>query len=210
MWLQHLFLPAIRLFTTLCAAREKVKLKSSDVFDWDEYEEILYKGLHEAILRFSKKHTSEHFYGCCIDCNAEYGQVLLHFNSIEWLKNRVETERWDVGGWEGYFDVIGELEKEDHFFSQIWNTNEEYILDKMFPEEDEWDEEDSPVEDFMVMVSKVANRLGVSEAVKALNRTEDFIIVAADHDEEIDEGRTRMQRVASVKRKFNIRLLYDI
>ncbi len=171
-------------------------MKSKEVFDWAEYEELLYKGLEEAVSRLAKKYREIEFYGLCIDCNAEYGDVLLHLNTEENIIKNNKTSKWDVGDW-GYFDVIDELEENDNFFSNLWEDKKTYCIDKMFPveEEDEFDEGENPIEDFMIMISKVANRLKSSAAISSLKKTNDFRIVAADHDEAIEEGIERMEKL---------------
>ncbi|MCE2571186.1 hypothetical protein [Motilimonas eburnea] len=164
---------------------------------WEEYEEALFQGVFESIKRFSNQSHDDTFYAMCIDTNAEYGQVLLHFNSIESLDASDGDARWDVGGWEKYFDIIDELEQDDRFFSDIWSVHEKDILDKMMRIEDEWDHGEWPIEDFMIMASKVGNRLAASDVFRNLKVTSDFKVVVVNHDEEIEEGILRMQKVAN-------------
>ena len=66
-------------------------MKSNEIFNWAEYEAILYQVLHEAISRVSDKYPNIQFYGLCIDCNAEYGQVLLHLNTESDIKENKKT-----------------------------------------------------------------------------------------------------------------------
>lgn len=164
-------------------------MKSSEIFNWAEYEAILYPVLHEAIIRVSKKYPNIQFYGMCIDCNAEYGQVLLHLNTESDIIENKKEEYWDVGDWE-YFDLMDELQNNDNFFNKAWKRYEDYIVENMFQ-----DDEENPIEDFMVMISKVANKLQNSEAIKTLNKTQNFRIVAADHDEDIEDGYERMEKL---------------
>ncbi len=169
-------------------------MKSNEIFNWSEYGELLYKGLHEATIRVGKLYPEIEFYGLCIDCNAEYGDVLLHLNTEKDIVENNKDDKWDVGDWE-YFDLIDELEKDDNFFSKLWEDKKAYCIDKMSPIEDEWDSGENPVEDFMVMISQVANKLKTSDAIAKLNKSSDFRIVAADHDEDIEEGVDRMERL---------------
>lgn len=164
-------------------------MKGKEVFNWAEYESILYKGLHEAVNRINKKHPNIQFYGMCIDCNAEYGQVLLHLNTESDIKEKNKEEFWDVGDWE-YFDIIDDLQEKDNFFNKLWGKKEEYIAENMSE-----DEEGNSIESFMLMISKVANRLQTSDAIKQLNKTTNFRIVAADHDEDIEDGYERMLKL---------------
>jgi hypothetical protein len=160
-------------------------VKSHDIFNWTEYEATLYKGLHEAVNRIIEKYPNIQFYGMCIDCNAEYGQVLLHLNTETDIRNNNKEEYWDVGDWK-YFDLMDELQEKDKFFDIAWKKHEDYITKNMFKDDT------PPTDDFMAMIAKVANDLGNSEAIKTLNKTEKFRIVAVDHDEDIEEGYERM------------------
>jgi len=167
-------------------------LRSSDLFDWNEYENLLYESLEKAILQASEKYSDTEFYGMCLDCHAEHGDVFLHFNSEEDILSNNKTDWWDVGNWE-YFHVLDELQKDDAFFDRLWGNKREYIEDKMAPLDREWADGEDPIEDFMIMVAKVAIRLKKSEAVKRLKRTSDFCIVSADHGESIEQGFDRMK-----------------
>ena len=63
---------------------------------------------------------------------------------------------------------------------------------------EERDDGEEPLEDFMIMISKVANKLKTSNAVASLGRTKGFRIVAVDHDEDIEEGFQRMDKLEEI------------
>lgn len=171
-------------------------MKRTSSINWDEYEEILYNGLEEAVYRFAEKYKSIEFYGLCIDCNAEYGDVLLHFNTEEDIEKNNKEDKWDVGDWE-YFDVIDELEKDDGFFNNAWGKHKQNCVYKMYSVESSegFDCCEAPVEEFMLMMSKIAIRLKLSPAVGYLRKTRDFKLVAVDHDEEMKDGFLRIMKL---------------
>ncbi len=148
-------------------------MRSKEIFNWKEYEELLYEGLHEAIKRVTQTYPDIEFYGMCIDCNAEYGEVLLHLNTEDGIEG---DEKWDVGAWEKYFDVFDNLQENDNFFDNSWEEKREYIIENMSSEQ-ELDEGEIPVEDFMVMISEVAIKLETSDAIARLKKKEQVISV---------------------------------
>lgn len=56
--------------------------------DWNELEDCLFNITVEQIKRFTSTHQDETFYGFALDCNSEYGNVLLCLNTPESLRQR--------------------------------------------------------------------------------------------------------------------------
>ncbi|WP_339746976.1 DUF4303 domain-containing protein [uncultured Rubinisphaera sp.] len=80
--------------------------------NWSGLEECLYELIRDDIKRFAETHKHETFYGFALDCNSEYGNVLLCFNSPESLKQQAEKYASDRPN-KAAFDKISQKLHED-------------------------------------------------------------------------------------------------
>jgi hypothetical protein len=61
--------------------------------DPSQIEETLFKTSSEEIGRFAGEHPNETFYGFFMDCDSMSGDVFLHLNTPEKLRERVESAK---------------------------------------------------------------------------------------------------------------------
>ncbi len=73
--------------------------------DWNELENCLFNITVDAINQFASSHQDETFYGFAFDCNSEYGNVLLCFNTPESLRQR-SIEYADNSTQPSWFDQV--------------------------------------------------------------------------------------------------------
>lgn len=158
-------------------------------FDWKRMEDEMLAGIKARIDDFAKDHQQETFYGFALDSNAFYFEVLgslntedkLHANAVEFQKQFQrehpswtlhefqEYLRWDSGSW-GYFEVYsGGCDPDD--------DPEPYR------------------EEYLDMCCRVAARLSLENVFSTLKTTPEFRVICRDHDEKLEEGEKRLQRI---------------
>ena len=176
-------------------------MNSAEIFHWKEYESVLSLALEEAIFRFGYEYPDIQFYGMCIDCNPYSGEVQLHFNDEnEQIKN-YQFDKWNVSEWK-YFDVLEELQREDDFFDEMWRETLQHIKKHMLPMHTRWEDGSAPTEDFLTMVSRVANNLKESKVISLLNKTNNFRIITAEHDDTLAQS---LQRILNTGASITIK-----
>jgi hypothetical protein len=176
--------------------------------DWNQMEEVLYELSAHDIRAFAKAHSNETFCSFFLDCNADYGEVLVCLNteearaksadyyhqkypeSYKSVESAIEMLRLSPGDWEyqGF-----NFERWDEKWDSFRDAVEEAILD----EEERAEEEDG--DDFVApsairfleIACRVAIRLDQDGVLECLNRTTDFSVMCADHDESNEESLSR-------------------
>ena len=165
--------------------------------DWNAFENELVAAIETQIERFASKHTKETFYGFALDCNAEYGDILLCVNTCDalaktasqylklrpnsTLQSEIDSLRWALGDWKYQGFNIN---------TRLWSKQYGASLAKS----------DAPIgyegiEQFMVSACRSLLRVEDSGVFNKLSRTGDFRVACVDHDENIDEGDVRLKRV---------------
>ena len=179
--------------------------------DWPLMEKTLIDICLRDIKKFAEEHTDEEFYGFTLDCNSEYGDVLLCLNTKqdlrkqaekymklhrEWPENKtledIEQDlRWNAGDWK-------HQEFNSKEFNSDWRIFAEFILDKVDSEEEDPDTFMKPSQEiFMGMACRVVFRLQSIGAFDCLNRTPDFRVFVSDHEDLKEDAWNRLQRVRS-------------
>ncbi len=212
--------------------------------DWQDVESHLLLAATKELRHFGDAHRTEEFYGFAIDCNSEYGSLLLCLNTQKHLhdcavKYSVEPPNQDVFGQmlrkiDEKFgkDVFAELSNQpprtreeyeqslrwslgdwlyqgfnSEEFDSAWKNFEDTICDALLEEEipdGEGIDEDplfkSPLQNqFLRSVCRVALQLESISAFDVLNRTDDFLVYVADHDEPDEDSWARLK---SARREY--------
>ena len=91
-----------------------------DGINWAGLESEMLRLATEDVARFAKQFGNETYYGFFLDCNAEYGEVLLCFNSIEALeysahnvsdaelRNREFFRQMDISNYKEMCEEVGD------------------------------------------------------------------------------------------------------
>lgn len=179
--------------------------KAVESIDWGAFENRLFELSKVEIAAFAQAHADETFYGFGFDCNADYGQVFLCLNTQDDLRataesskerypNRYKTKsveeienrlRWNMEDWK-YQDFASES------FGDGWNEFEDLIIDNAFADDDPDRELQAH---FLSSVCRVATRLQKENVFQSLNRTPDFRVFVADHDEPEETSWNRLKTV---------------
>ncbi len=184
------------------------KLDNDKAVDWKEIEDALYQiGMHYT-LAFAPLHHDERFYAFAFDCNADCCAVSACLNTEEslgkfarehqqkWPKlygektqEQLQKElRWSLGDWEYECSTA---------FSLAWQPIQDALRNAV-----PWDVDDEQAlpnfrESFIRMACRAMIRLESAGVFNLLNRTEDFKIFVAGHDEIGDQGWNRLESVRS-------------
>lgn len=155
---------------------------------------------------FAAQHEHEIFYGFFLDCNATYFEILGHLNTDVMLHAKaqasklehtelykgvmietlIEDFRWSGGDW-GYFQIFDACGHDETYDRMIEDMIKHFTLTRRGI--------DSRIyEDFLDMACRVAARLERGNAFDGLQRTPNFRVLCADHDESVEDGERRLQR----------------
>jgi Domain of unknown function (DUF4303) len=112
-------------------------------------------------------------------------ELLYAGNAVEKAK---ETLTWDIGGWKYH-----SYNESDGFIPLLWSEWEPYeeMTSDLILEGDAEEIE----EQFLNMVCRALIRLENENAFDALRRTDGFGSLVVDHDESIEDGFERIQRI---------------
>lgn len=157
--------------------------------DWTDIENRLYELCASEIQLFAKTHSGESFYAFALDCNGEYGDVLLCLNSPDELHRSGDDLRWSLGDWkyQGF---------ETREFDKAWRRYARVITEACLEEEEDVRTFLKPTQGlFMLTACRVLIRLESANAFDVFRRTHDFKTWVADHDESDEESWTRLDNV---------------
>lgn len=167
----------------------------------------------EGVEQFLAENPALEFYAFAYDCNAEYAQVSLCFNTEtdfqETLKDYQSGEyaeyyqteedindlRYNTGDWEFQcFDTINVLSDEEltAIFNEIYPEKkkvEDYTL---------WNEF---VESLMHLFCEVMIDFSQTDTYKKIPKTSNFISYCIDHDEDVETAFERFEKMNGVKLK---------
>lgn len=188
--------------------------------NWPTLEKTLFRLAADDIQTFAEGHSDETFYGFAFDCNSEYGQVLFCFNTPDEFQQRAKyyaTKPRHLGLARSLDEQFG-TNYEQQVSQKPRKTPEEYE-DKLrwklgdwkyqgfnSPRfESEWESFEDMVteaclfrnaakQNFMAAVCRVVIRLESDGVFHSLNRTDDFKVYAADHDEVAADSWERLLR----------------
>jgi hypothetical protein len=145
------------------------------------------------------------FYGVALDCNVDCGAVFVSANTEAALRahcletKRVKPDRplekamselkWALGDWT-YYCINAEADEWERQWTPIAVEIETYL-----DEVDDDDEASEWREQFLVTMCRILVSLENERAFDVLRRDSDFRLCCADHDEPLEAGEARMQRV---------------
>ena len=172
--------------------------------DWKRLEETLRRASAEAIGTFASAHGGESFYGFALDCNPDYGEVLLCLNTeaglartaaghyADWSPREVEGRlRWSLGDWR--YHAFNTEPPCAEAWERAWSATVERIQEAFAEAEDA--EADDMEERFLVSACRVLLALEKDGAFDALGRDPGFKTLVAGHDEVIEDSWARLLRV---------------
>jgi hypothetical protein len=177
--------------------------------DWKRIEETLRRASGEAIGEFAAAHPAESFYGFALDCNPDYGEVLLSLNTeadlaataarryAGWSPREIEGRlRWGVGDWR--YHAFNTEPPCAEAWDRAWSGTVDRILDAFAEAEDE--EADDMEERFLVSACRVLLALEKDGAFDVLGRDPGFKTLVAGHDEPIEDSWARLLRFRNARR----------
>lgn len=177
--------------------------------NWSRLENRLYDLSVDALRSFAAGHPDEVFYGFMFDCNGEYGDVGLCLNTEEDLRETIRKRyshysqemilelRWCAGDWkyQGFNTNFDELSQR---FRSGWEALQEKVQDQCDEDDEDCDEdedENPTVIHFLESVCRVLLRMEATDAFACLHRTADFGTLVCDHDESLEDARSRLNRI---------------
>lgn len=184
--------------------------------NWKELEKTLLSLTKNSIEWFGSEHEDEVFYGFAYDCNSQYGDAGICFNTEDSLRKlakkmypkmsakKVNDElRWDPGDWEyrgvnydSIYNVEASWEMEwEPFSSKLHKIIAAHRVDSI-----EAFKSVSRITDcFLTAVCRVLIELETSDVFNCVNKTDDFKVFAVDNDEDLAEGWHRLNKIRKVR-----------
>lgn len=166
------------------------------VVDWQALEQALFDSIKAQVEAFSKTHQDDVFYGFAIDCNAYYANVLFCLNTLESLdetakeyadhddeasvtQEKSELE-WSLGDWQ----YVG-----FNLDSPSWEDEVPFL--------EQYSElpDDQQTEEFLNTCCRALVHAEQDGAFSVLNCTDNFRVACMDHDEDIETGDRRLERI---------------
>ena len=156
----------------------------------------------QGVSQFLKEHPDLKFYAFAYDCNVEYAEVNLCFNTEEDFaealshyqngkyaehyqdKEDIEELKYNTGDWEYQcFDTLYLYSNEEieEILGQI--PDEDYTLLNEF------------LEEMLLLITEVLIDFTHTEIYQRIPKTEDFIAYAIDHDEDFYDAKERMEKI---------------
>ncbi|MGE0212549.1 MAG: HEAT repeat domain-containing protein [Parvibaculaceae bacterium] len=188
---------AIRSAQSKIAARHR-RHRSAQVFDWERMGNGLLRYVEQTLNCLSQEYQDTVFDAGALDCNAEYGQVLVSFNAASVNGPSSEPDRWDIGAW-SHCDAGQLLVEREPFEANLWEAVARKFAEKLWDQERLWAEGENPRADFVQMATLVAGRIVESPSMARLKRTSEFEFIAVDHDEDVDDARARAKAILEAR-----------
>ena len=176
--------------------------------NWKRIEDTLRGASAEAIASFAAAHSTESFYGFAMDCNPDYGEVLLSVNTevdlaataarhyAGWSAREVEGQlRWGVGDWR--YHAFNTEPPCAEAWERAWSGTVDQIQEAFGEAEDA--EADDMEERFLVSACRVLLALERDGAFDALRRDPGFKTLVAGHDEAIEDSWARLLRARNAR-----------
>jgi hypothetical protein len=169
-------------------------------------EPLLTELIARQIEKLASAHPGESFYGFAVDTNIAFGQVYVSANTRTALRDHCakvygggspdpeqeEELQWQFGDWTYRCFNRGDAHWDAHWDPMAMQIAE---LSEQLSDEDRDDEWDAWKEDFLRSVCRVLLDLESGNGFVALRRDDDFRVCAADHDEAVERGEIRMDKV---------------
>lgn len=164
------------------------------------------------VAKLAAARPSESFYGFAADMNVAYGFAGLSANTRAALREHcrlhyssaddpdgaraVEELEWQFGDWS--YRSFNRTDPEwmagwDSIAKQISEMSTQWCEDNRDDEWDEWQER------FLLMLCGVLIDLESSGGFDVMDRDADFRLCCADHDEAVEDGEIRMDRVMATR-----------
>jgi hypothetical protein len=174
--------------------------------DLHKIENDLYSLAVQCLTEFADAHADERFNAFGFDCNAEYGNVLLCFNTEEHATATASeyAEKYGYGP-----EEIGSLRRNfgdwkyqgfnlDLATWKPWREHEDAIEKYLNAGiEDDFDEaeDEDLIGALMACFCRTVVRIEKSGVLDRVQRTSGFIIQAVDHDESPEETDERLEQI---------------
>lgn len=176
-------------------------------------QEIDYNKIQEELLAFTKtevsnfltEHPNEVFYAFAFDCNAEYAEVNLCFNTESAFSSLLDESQ--SGKYKASYqseEQINELRYNTGDWEyQSFSTHYALSEDELFGDEEDQDEDgddenedgelnNTITENLLLHFSKTLVEFTRSEEFQKIPKTPDFKVFCIDHDEDLDEAELRL------------------
>lgn len=173
-------------------------------------QEIDYNKIQKELLAFTKtevsnfltEHPNEIFYAFAFDCNAEYAEVNLCFNTESAFSALLSESQ--SGKYKASYQTAEQI-NELKYNTGDWeyqSFSTQYVLgeDELFGDEDDEneDEDGEPnkaiTENLLLHFSKVLIEFTKTEEFQKIPKTPDFKVFCIDHDEDLDEAELRLSK----------------
>lgn len=174
--------------------------------DIEIIKENLLEFTEKSVAKFLKNHENLVFYAFGYDCNVEYGEVCLCFNTEEaFEKTLASYQKGPYGkryeGEAGIFDVRYNTGDWDYqCFDTLYVLTEEELTPIFNADVDDVTYNES-LNGFMDLFCEILLDFSVTPTFETIPKTEDFKLICLDHDEGVMESDERMARLISRKPK---------
>jgi hypothetical protein len=154
------------------------------------------------VQKFLREHPGLVFYAFAFDCNAEYAEVNLCFNTeVDFLKSLGEYQSENPQDYQSEEDVRDLMYNTGDWEYQCFDTL--YVLtDAQLGEisqampADDCQTRQTFVEGLVMLFTEALQDFTKTEVYEAIPKTTNFIAFCIDHDEDFESALSRMKRYA--------------
>lgn len=171
--------------------------------DFNKVESDLLAFTKTEVSKFLAEHPDEVFYAFAFDCNAEYAEVNLCFNTEDaFAATLTEYQSGEYKDSYQSTEQINELKYstgdwEYQCFETMYALTEEELFGEDDEEQEENEEEASSelAENLLLHFSKTLMEYTKTEEFQKIPKTADFKVFCIDHDEDLEEADLRLSNL---------------
>jgi hypothetical protein len=146
----------------------------------------------QAVEQFLTLHPSLTFYAFAYDCNAEYAEVNLCFNTEEDFQQTLT--HYQSGNYAQYYQSEQQIDELKYntgdWQYQCFDTL--YVLSEAELSEIYGDNLERQISELMTLFSQVLLDFSKTELFEKITKTENFRFICIDHDEELADAELRI------------------
>ena len=168
----------------------------ADLLPEEQIKEALLAFTKNGVRTFLEEHSAEPFYAFAYDCNAEYGEVNLCFNTEKDFKQTLEDYQKNYPEDYQKESEIEELKyNTGDWTHQCFDTH--YILpeDKIAELFSNDEEIEKQVNRLMNLFAQTLLAFTKTLEYQSIPKTEDFKIICIDHDEGLEDAVLRLNQL---------------
>ena len=174
---------------------------NTEIREWGKIKKQILDFTTRSVEDFLKENSDLEFYSFAFDCNAEYAELGLSFNTETSFQKTLKS--YQTGEFSQYYkseEDIRELKYNtgdwDYLYFDSLDVFSNDELDKIFNEfpEDDYKSWNEFVSNLLNLFTECLIEFTKTETYAKIPKTKDFICFCIDHDEDFDDAMERIEK----------------